>query len=235
MNSREILRRLMMYFGWLPRACIFISPCSPYLAFRAKVCHTRTDAATSPNPMQNHWFTPDKYIITKSMKRASSPPTNMNRYCAFSPLNSTDFPIPLLIGNSAIPYIIRRMSGGWWRLQSGRYTRRTSLRRSCSYRDRPKKTSQSSRQREFHPKPLTEPYVKVSSHTALLIQPNCVVHYFRFRFLSLAVGLTPQAQCANRLGFCKAISPNLCTVAVLRFLKPLNFLRPQRTSLSLTC
>lgn len=97
------------------------------------------------------------------------------------------------------------------------------------------KQPESSRQREFHPKPLTEPYVKVSSHTALLIRSNCIVRYFRFRFLSLAVGLTPQAQCANRLGFCKAISPNLCTVAVLRFLKPLNFLRPQRTSLSLTC
>ena len=27
----------------------------------------------------------------------------------------------------------------------------------------------SSRQREFHPKPLTEPYVTVSRHTALLI------------------------------------------------------------------
>ena len=28
----------------------------------------------------------------------------------------------------------------------------------------------SSRQREFHPKPLTEPYVIVSHHTALVIQ-----------------------------------------------------------------
>ena len=28
----------------------------------------------------------------------------------------------------------------------------------------------SSRQREFHPKPLTEPYVKLSLHTALVIQ-----------------------------------------------------------------
>ncbi len=28
----------------------------------------------------------------------------------------------------------------------------------------------SSRQREFHPKPLTEPYVTVSRHTALVIQ-----------------------------------------------------------------
>lgn len=130
---------------------------------------------------------------------------------------------------------IRRTSVEWWQPQSGRYTHRTSWRRSLKCPGHPTRTWKSSRQREFHPKPLTEPYVKVSSHTALLIQPNCVVHYFRFRFLSLAVGLTPQAQCANRLGFCKAISPNLCTVAVLRFLKPLNFLRPQRTSLSLTC
>ncbi len=30
--------------------------------------------------------------------------------------------------------------------------------------------AKSSRQREFHPKPLTEPYVKVSLHTALVIQ-----------------------------------------------------------------
>jgi len=28
----------------------------------------------------------------------------------------------------------------------------------------------SSRQREFHPKPLTEPYLTISRHTALLIQ-----------------------------------------------------------------
>ena len=41
---------MMMYLGWLLRACTFIKPCSPYLAFRAKVCHTRTDAATSPEP-----------------------------------------------------------------------------------------------------------------------------------------------------------------------------------------
>jgi hypothetical protein len=31
----------------------------------------------------------------------------------------------------------------------------------------------SSRQREFHPKPLTEPYVIVSHHTALVIQGLC--------------------------------------------------------------
>ena len=128
-----------------------------------------------------------------------------------------------------------RTSAGWLPPQSGRYTLRTTTPRPSRYRGRLMKTCQSSRQREFHPKPLTEPYVKVSPHTALLTQPNRIVHYFRFRFLSLAVGLTPQAQCANRLGFCKAISPNLCTVAVLRFLKPLNFLRPQRTSLSLIC
>ena len=29
---------------------------------------------------------------------------------------------------------------------------------------------QSSRQREFHPKPLTEPCLKVSPHTALVVQ-----------------------------------------------------------------
>ena len=43
----------------------------------------------------------------------------------------------------------------------------------------------SSRQREFHPKPLTEPYVIVSYHTALIIQS-----YKYEKFL----------QCANKLG-----------------------------------
>ena len=31
--------------------------------------------------------------------------------------------------------------------------------------------TQSSRYREFHPIPLTEPYVTVSHHTALIVQP----------------------------------------------------------------
>ena len=43
-----------MYLGWLLRAWTFIKPCSPYLAFRAKVCHTKTDAATSPNPIHDY-------------------------------------------------------------------------------------------------------------------------------------------------------------------------------------
>ena len=99
-----------MYLGWLLRACTFMKPCSPYLAFKAKVCHTRTDAATSPNPMQNHWLMPTRYMIIKRIKTVSRPPININRYCAFNPLNSTDFQIPLLIGNSDITLIIRRMN-----------------------------------------------------------------------------------------------------------------------------
>ena len=34
----------------------------------------------------------------------------------------------------------------------------------------------SSRQGEFHPKPLTEPYLKVSPHTALVIQISTKVN-----------------------------------------------------------
>ena len=71
-----------------------------------------------------------------------------------------------------------------------------------------RKLRASSRQRESHPKPLTEPYVKVSSHTALLIRSNCFALYFRFRFLLLAVGFTPQAQCANKSGVPELLSRN---------------------------
>ncbi len=49
-----------------------------------------------------------------------------------------------------------------------------------------------SRQREFHPKPLTEPYVKLSLHTARVIQSyrlkdspmikHCGITYFNFLY-----------------------------------------------------
>ena len=37
----------------------------------------------------------------------SRPPQKMKRYCAFKPLNSTGRPIPLLIGYSAIHYLLK--------------------------------------------------------------------------------------------------------------------------------
>lgn len=52
--------------------------------------------------MQTHWLTPAMYRMTNRRKAASSPPANTNRYCAFSPLNSTGRPMPLFTGYSAI-------------------------------------------------------------------------------------------------------------------------------------
>ena len=95
-------RRFRRYRGRRRCAPNFISPCSPYRAFRANVCHTRTEADTAPKPIQNHWSMPTMYRMTNRTNKASSPPQKMKRYCAFNPLNSTERPIPLLIGNSAI-------------------------------------------------------------------------------------------------------------------------------------
>ncbi len=59
-------------------------------------------AEMTPKPMQTHWSAPAIYMTTKTMNTASSPAAKMNRYCAFKPLNSTLFPIPLLILNSIL-------------------------------------------------------------------------------------------------------------------------------------
>lgn len=56
---------------------------------------------------------------------ASSPPAKMKRYCAFSPLNSTDLPIPLFISHPAI--ITGRMNVIWLQPQSGRCMHRTMM------------------------------------------------------------------------------------------------------------
>ncbi len=60
------------------------------------------EAEVTPNPMQTHWSAPAIYMTTKTMNTASSPAAKMNRYCAFKPLNSTLFPIPLLMLNSIL-------------------------------------------------------------------------------------------------------------------------------------
>ena len=48
LNRRVIRRRLIRYRGWLRAAPNFISPCSPYRAFSAKVCHTRSAYCEGP-------------------------------------------------------------------------------------------------------------------------------------------------------------------------------------------
>ena len=63
--------------------------------------------------------------MTVTKNTASSPPANMKRYCAFSPLNSTDLPIPLFISHPAI--ITGRMNVIWLQPQSGRYMHRTMM------------------------------------------------------------------------------------------------------------
>jgi len=58
LNNRVIRRRLIRYRGWLLAAPNFISPCSPYRAFSAKVCHTRTEDDAAPKPIHIHWSMP---------------------------------------------------------------------------------------------------------------------------------------------------------------------------------
>lgn len=93
---------VMMYRGWLPRACNFIRPYSPNLALRWNVPHTSREADRIPNAMQVHCPTPAMYMTTKITNTASSPPAKTNRYMLFNPLNSGLRPIPLLIEYSAI-------------------------------------------------------------------------------------------------------------------------------------
>ena len=89
----------------------------------------------------------DKETAVKFIEAVEQFARILNRYCAFRPLNSTGRPMPLLMGYSAIvlipyyicigyPFVRGRTSAGWSRLQSGRYTRRTSLRRSSRCRGR---------------------------------------------------------------------------------------------------
>lgn len=94
--------RLMRKRGLLLFAISFISPYSPKRRLRAKVCHTSSEADTTPVPMHTHWLMPARKRMTNRTKMASSPPAKINRYCALSPLNSTDWPIPLLMLYSAI-------------------------------------------------------------------------------------------------------------------------------------
>ena len=101
-NNRKKALRLMMYRGWLPRACNFIRPYSPNLALRWNVPHTSREADRIPNAMQVHCPTPAMYMTTKITNTASSPPAKTNRYMLFNPLNSGLRPIPLLIEYSAI-------------------------------------------------------------------------------------------------------------------------------------
>ena len=50
---------LFLFAGGLLAAFIlFISPCSPYRAFSAKVCHTRTEDDAAPKPIHIHWSMP---------------------------------------------------------------------------------------------------------------------------------------------------------------------------------
>ena len=126
-------RRLMIYRGRYLTEVSFIRPYWPYLALRWNVSQTRKDAPVAPKPMQTHWEIPTIYMMTNTTNMASSPPAKMNRYCAFKPLYSTDRPMPLLIEYSDIR---GRMSGGLWRLQSGRYRLRTMRRQSCLCRGR---------------------------------------------------------------------------------------------------
>lgn len=69
----------------------------PRILIQIKGHPYQTDAAITPKPMQIHWSMPTMYMMTKTTKTANSPPAKMKRYWAFSPLNSTLFPIPLLI------------------------------------------------------------------------------------------------------------------------------------------
>ena len=60
--------------------------------------------------------------------------------------------------------------------------------------------TESSSAGEFHPHALTEPYVIVSHHPALIVQPY---------------GLQPICQCANNTGCREAIAFSQCVVLVL--------------------
>jgi hypothetical protein len=87
-------------------------------------------------------------------------------------------------------------------------------------KERPLASFQSSSPRESHPQALTEPYVNLSIHTALIIHPY---------------GLHPSAQCANMLG---SLFASPCSQFIARTLQPLNLLNlhmAQHTSLKLRC
>lgn len=90
--------RLIMKRGCRLRAVAFISPCVPYRAFSRNVCHTSSSEADTMKPIHSHWFTPAMNRTMNTTKTASKPPAKMKRYWLFSPLNSTDFPIPLFTG-----------------------------------------------------------------------------------------------------------------------------------------
>ena len=49
------LRELSFKLSYLP---LVISPCSPYRAFSAKVCHTRREDDAAPKPIHIHWSIP---------------------------------------------------------------------------------------------------------------------------------------------------------------------------------
>src|SRR5690606_34165520 len=103
-----------------------MSPCSPYFLLREKVCQIINEAPPAPRSKQIYEFTPAIYKIITKMSVPNNPPANRNRYCAFSPLNSTVLPIPLLILYFIRQSIKGRMNEEWWLPQSRRYTLRTN-------------------------------------------------------------------------------------------------------------
>ncbi len=71
------------------------------------------------------------------------------------------------------------------------------------------------RLRELPPESLTDPCVKVSLYTAPIIQPQWYVYTIG--------GVTPNFQCANKVGFCLHMLPNHLIALVLCLLHRLNF------------
>ena len=96
-----------MYRGCRLFAPTFIKPCSPYFLFNEKVCHTNSDPPPIPINRHRYELTPVIYKIIIRISIPSNPPANRNKYCAFSPLNSTVLPMPLLILYVFIPQILK--------------------------------------------------------------------------------------------------------------------------------
>ena len=53
--NEEEHNRFLAMFGDVYKRQNFISPCSPYRAFSAKVCHTRREDDAAPKPIHIHW------------------------------------------------------------------------------------------------------------------------------------------------------------------------------------
>ena len=96
--------------GAHPCRARFISPCSPYFAFRRNVSHTVAEADTTPKPMQSTG--PRLHIQDdKEDEGGKQSACEDEQVLRLQSLNSTGRPMPLLIGYSAIVLIPYYMYG----------------------------------------------------------------------------------------------------------------------------